>query len=333
MSSRRHRPFAVSLLLLLVIACGPPPRSPEPTDLIWPLPPEQPRIRYVQSIYTEDDIGREYTFLEWLFGKQYDDSIARPYGVFARNSKLFVTDLIKRGVLIFDLAAKRMRFMGGDGNLQAPASVVMDAAGNVYVADAGKDRVVVYGPNGDYRTVFTIEDSKPVALAIDDQTRKIYIVDRKGHRVVVLSFEGKELFSFGGPGREDGKFNIPLGIALDGKDCVYVLDSGNFRVQQFDENGKFLSKFGGVGDRHGSFSNPKGIAVDSERHIYVTDAAFNNFQIFNQQGEVLLSVGRMGSAPGHLYLPGAIFIDENDRIYVADQFNARIQVFQYLKSP
>ncbi|HWR72167.1 MAG TPA: 6-bladed beta-propeller, partial [Nitrospirota bacterium] len=286
-----------------------------------------------QSIHAEDDIGRESTFFEWLFGKQYDDTISRPYGVFARNSKLVVTDLRKRGVLIFDLAAKRMNFMGGEGNLQTPASAVMDAAGNVYVADAGKDRILIYDPNGDYRTAFVIKDSKPVALAINDRTGRLYVVDRKSHRVVVLSLEGKELFSFGRQGKEDGEFNIPLGVALDGNNRIYVLDSGNFRVQQFDENGKFLLKFGSAGDRHGFFSNPKGIALDSDGHLYVTDAAFNNFQIFNQQGDVLLSVGRMGSAPGYLYLPGGIAIDENDRIYVADQFNARIQVFQYLKAP
>lgn len=333
MRSRWHYLFAVSFALLLSAACGPPPRPPEPTDLIWPLPPEQPRIRYVQSIYTEDDIGKEYTFLERLFGKQYDDSISRPYGIFARGNTLFVTDLIKRNVLIFDFAAKRMSSLRDDANLQAPAAVAMDADGNIYVADAGRDRIVVYDRDGNYHTAFRIEDSKPVALAINVRMGRLYVVDRKRHRVVALSLKGEELFSFGGQGRGNGKFNIPLGIALDGKDRVYVLDSGNFRVQQLDENGNFLSEFGGVGDRHGLFSNPKGIAVDTDGHIYVTDAAFNNFQIFSPKGEILLSVGRMGSAPGQLYLPGGIYIDENDRIYVADQFNARVQVFQYLKQP
>jgi len=87
-----------------------------------------------------------------------------------------------------------------------------------------------------------------------------------------------------------------------------------------------------VGDRPGTFANPKGIAVDSDGHIYVTDAAFSNFQIFDQEGRILLFVGELGAWPGYLHLPGGIAIDENDRIYVADQLNARVEVFQYLRS-
>jgi hypothetical protein len=104
------------------------------------LPPEQPRIKYLQSIYAEDDIGRVYSFFEKLFGKEYDDRLVRPYGVYARGNLLFVTDLMKRAVLVFDMTAKRLSVVGGDGSIMSPAAAVRDAAGNVYVADSGSDR-------------------------------------------------------------------------------------------------------------------------------------------------------------------------------------------------
>lgn len=319
--------------LFVAAACGPVQRRPEPDNLYWPLPPDQPRIKYLQSIYTEDDIGRVYSFFEKLFGKEYDDRLVRPYGVYARGNLLYVTDLMKRAILVFDMTAKKLSVVGGDGSIVSPAAAVRDAAGNVYVADSGSDRVFVYDAAGSYRSAYVIENSKPVALALNDALGRLYVVDRKAHRVVVLALDGEKLFSFGSQGRDDGQFNIPLGIAGDRKGDVYVLDTGNFRVQHFDPDGKFLSKFGAVGDRAGMLSNPKGIALDSDDHIYVTDAAFNNFQIFDQEGRILLAVGRLGETPGFLYLPGGIAIDDQDRIYVADQLNGRIQVFQYLKYP
>jgi DNA-binding beta-propeller fold protein YncE len=297
------------------------------------LPPSQPRIKYIQSIYSDDDIGHEYSFKEILLGKGYIDTIARPYGVFVRHGRLYVTDLVMARAMVFDLISKRLHMAGEEGALKTPAAVVADATGRIFVADAPSGNIAVYDPNGNYVTAFPLEKVRPVALAIDESRGRLYVADRNAHKVVALSSDGAALFEFGGKGAADGQLNMPMGITVDRNGTIYVLDSGNFRVQKFDVEGKFLGKFGSVGDRVGFFSNPKGIALDSEGHIYVTDAAFSNFQIFDQEGKVLLFVGRLGSAPGDMYLPAGISIDENDRIYIADQFNGRIEVFQYLKTP
>ncbi len=318
-------------VLLITSGCVPAFNRIEPENLVWPLPPNPPRIKYIQSIYEEDDIGRVYSFKEKLFGKEYYDTIARPYGVSSRGGQLLVTDLGRKVVFKFNLREKRLSFLGGDGTLQVPTSAAADAAGNCYVADAGDSKIVVYDAGGAYKTQYPLGGGRPVALAVHDALGRLYVLDRSGHQVSVLGLDGSRLFAFGGQGDDDGQFNIPLSIALDTKGRIYVLDSGNFRIQIFDAEGNFISKFGQVGDRSGMFANPKGIAVDSEGHIYVTDAAFSNFQIFDDQGRFLLFVGNLGPLPGQLHLPGGIGIDENDRIYVADQFNRRVQVFQYLK--
>ncbi len=323
---------AAAFALLFLASCGPPPRSPEPDNLFWPLPPDPPKIKYIQSIYTEDDIGRVYSLKEKLFGKEYADNMARPYGVRTRHGNMLVSDIALRRVLIFDLVNKRLRVLGEEGALITPASSVSDVSGTVYVADTGGAKIAVYGPDGAYRTAFILKGSKPVAVAINEALGRLYAVDREGHRVVAFGLDGTRHFEFGERGSADGKFNIPLDIAVGANGEVYVLDAGNFRVQVFTAEGRFLSKFGAVGDRPGLFANPKGIALDSEGNIYVTDAAFSNVQIFDPQGHVLLFLGQLGSRPGQFHLLGGISIDESDRIYVADQLNGRIQVFQYLKT-
>jgi DNA-binding beta-propeller fold protein YncE len=318
------------LLPLVLLACGGPRAPVEPDNLFWPQPPNPPRIKYVRSIFTEDDIGRRYSVLEQLFGKDYFDGLVRPYGVSAREGRIYVSDLVLRRVIVFDLAEKRTFPLGREGAYVLPSAAAADGSGNIYVADSGGSKIVKYDAKGGYQTSFPLEKGRPVAVAVNSELGRLYVVDRAQHRVLVFGLDGSQLFSFGGVGVADGKFNIPLDITLDRTGRVYVLDNGNFRVQIFSPDGAFLRRFGSVGDGPGMFANPKGIAVDSEGHIYVTDAAFANFQIFDQEGNVLLYVGEAGPGPGRFQLPAGISIDENDRIYVADQLNSRIQEFQYL---
>ena len=327
------RSFLAAFAFLLAVLSGcSPVRVTEPKNLFWPMPPEKPRIHYIQSIYSEDSIGHEYSIKELLFGKAYMDTMNRPYGVSARAGRVYVTDIMNMRVMIYDLNLKKYVPFAEDVPVRVPSVAIAKEDGTVFVADAAGSKIALYDASGTYRTSFLLADMKPVALAHNEHLGLLYVLDRIGHKVVVLDESGARRFEFGGRGREDGKFNIAIGIAVDRNGKVYVLDTGNFRVQIFDAQGKFLSKFGSVGDRPGFFSNPKGIAVDSEGHIYVTDAAFSNFQIFDPEGKILLVVGKTGSGPGQLYLPAGIFIDEQDRIYVADQLNRRISVFQFLKS-
>jgi DNA-binding beta-propeller fold protein YncE len=291
--------YSLSLLslVLLGVACSPAVRRNEPAGLVWPPPPSQPKIKYIQSIYTEDDIGRTYSLKERLFGKDYDDTLKRPYNVSATRKNIFIADIGAKYVEVLDLNEKRMKVVGGDGALRYPVAAVSDASGAVYVADVGTAKVMVYDADGRYRTSYSIDKGKPVALAINERLGTLYVVDRQRHQVIALDKQGQQLFTFGSFGDSDGKFNVPLAIAIGADDKLYVLDSGNFRVQVFDVKGGFLFKFGEAGDQAGLFANPKGIALDSAGHIYVTDAAFSNFQVFDQQGKVLLYVGSMGPAP------------------------------------
>jgi DNA-binding beta-propeller fold protein YncE len=323
--------IAAVALLFFAVGCDPANRHVEPTNLFWPPRPEKPRIHYIQSIYSEDDIGHKYSIKETLFGKAYNDTMARPYSIFARGSRIYVADILAMRLLIYDLSEKKFMPLDEGAPLQVPAAVVADPQGSIYVADTVQSRILVFDPQGAYRTSFPLGKAKPVAMAYSDERRLLYVLDRIDHKVLVLDDTGAIRSEFGGKGTGKGKFNIPLAVALDRQGKVYVLDTGNFRVQIFDPEGNYLSHFGQVGDRPGFLANPKGIAVDSDGHIYVTDAAFSNFQIFDAEGNILLVVSRFGTAPGQLYLPAGIYVDQNDRVYVADQFNRRISIFQYLK--
>lgn len=140
------------LLFLLCSSCGAPPRRPEPENLLWPMPPDQPRIKYIQSIFTEDDIGRVYSTREKMFGKEYFDGMARPYGVRVKRGNLYVADITLRRILVFDLLAKKLRSVGVEGSCNTPSAVAAAADGTLYVSDSGGSKIAVYNAEGTFRT-------------------------------------------------------------------------------------------------------------------------------------------------------------------------------------
>lgn len=320
------------LLFALALSCATPPV--EKKDFVWPLPPEQPRVRFIRAYCCFDDFGKKGTeaWVETLFGVQGSLGMSKPYAITTdKSGKVYVSDTGLRTVWVFDEKNQKVSFIG-QGALRTPTGLAVDAKGKLFVSDSSAQQV--YAFDGEGKMVMALgkkdELGNPAGLAIDAAANRLYIANAKLHRIKVYSTEdGKFLFDVGGRGSDEGQLNFPTNLFIkNGK--LYVTDTGNFRIQLFDLDGKFLRTFGKAGDTFGSFARPKGIAADSEGHIYVTDAAFDNFQIFDDEGKILLFVGSRGKEPGSFAIPAGLYVDDRDRIYVADQYNQRIQVFQYL---
>ncbi len=310
--------------------------SKEEKELIWPLPPEQPRIKYLRSLSDRKSIeGSESKILESLLGEEKSDALQKPYGVVAADDKVYVTESTGGRVFVFDLKNSKLSFIGSSsfGSVTMPIGIAADSAGNVYITDVMQKAVLVFNPLGKMILSFGSDAGleNPAGIAINNLLKRIYVVDSKAHKVKVYSLDGKFLFDFGKRGIEDGEFNFPTNIAIDREGKIYIVDTINARVEVFDADGKFLWKFGSLGDSFGQFTRPKGIAVDSHGNIYVVDAAFNNFQIFNNEGKLLMHVGSFGTEAGNFWLPTGISVDNQDRIYVVDATNKRVQVFQLIK--
>jgi len=319
-----------------------PATTTDTSNLVWPAPPEQPRIKFIRTLFSEDQIVPPESTLsrirDSLLGKPSKSGrqLKKPYAVHADNKgRLFVADSGWGKILVFDEQNESFAIWGtnGKGILSKPLGVTSDSQGNIYVTDSVKQRAVVFDPNGEFLYAMGQKDElqRPIGIAVDEKRNRVYVVDSKAHQVVVYNKAGKLVETIGKRGTEPGEFNFPANIALDDSGKIYITDSMNFRVQILNPDGTFYKAFGANGDGRGQFVRAKGIAVDSLNNIYVSDAAFNNFQIFNSDGELLLDVGSMGRKPGQFILPAGLYIDQKDRIYIADQYNFRVQVFQYLE--
>ncbi len=325
--------FVVCLALSFIISCAPAQQKPD-VNVVWPLPPDEPRVKFVDIFWSSLDLKKQTGVADSIFGAEQVEGFTKPYGIAVDHvGRVYVTDVGK--VMVFDLPNKNLFSIGaepGVGQLRVPIGVAAATDGRLFVTDVAADRVFVY-QNGRYANAIgeSGELESPSGLCIDETRGLLYVVDSRKHVIMVYSLGQYRLVkTIGSRGNEDGKFNFPTNIAVDPAGNIYVVDTGNFRVQVFDAEGNFKRVFGKLGDAPGSLARPKGIGLDSEGHIYVVDAAFQNFQIFDQEGNILLFVGESGFGPGKFNLPAGLAIDKDDRIYVVDQIPGSFQIFQYL---
>ncbi len=347
--------FAVLVLLFACLQSGvaadkkkdPPPPVPaiDPSKLVWPPPPDVPRIRYITGVMGEEDLNpapkkKKSTWMDrmagvTLPGEEGRPRLKKPYGI-AVDSKglIYVADPGQAVIFVFNLEGKKIGFRGVQ-QVITPAGLAIDDSDRLFVSDSTQHVILCYKPDGSLETSFGQDKlAKPVGIALDLENRYLYVVDSDLDKIFVFDADTYLLLrSFGQKSDATlapGTFDRPTNVAVDSDSNVYVVDTFNNRVQSFDADGRFLRMFGHQGNSAGAFMRAKGIAVDSDNHIYVVDAEFNNIQIFDSEGNILMFFGTRGLEPGTFTLASGIAIDANHRIIVAEQWKGRIQAFRYI---
>jgi DNA-binding beta-propeller fold protein YncE len=336
-----HRARTILSLLVLAVAtafiagCGGSQSVQHEARIVWPEPPDTPRVAYLRTYRGEDDFGGGLgSVVGSLAGKQNVVKLLRPFDIcLAGDDRFYVTDA-NQGVILFDLKNREVKALGEKSSveLKDPRGISY-GHGNVFIGLAGSGKIAVLDDGGNLVRVIGKNGQfpNPVDVVCDTMRRRIAIVDSKLHQVFVYSETGDSLFTIGRRGTAEGEFNYPTGIAVDSAGNFYVVDSFNFRIEIFDSTGKYTRMFGKQGDAYGTFARPKGITLDSYGNIYVLDGLHQNFQIFNNAGELLMFVGRGSPGNDGFQNPVSIAIDRANRIYVTDNLNARVQVFELLK--
>ncbi len=337
---------------LLLSACAGPSGPTGPDYVLFPSPPQQPRIQFL-AVYSSDlDVLPPLSsFRRLIVGDRQGRALLKPYGVAIHDGQILICDTKAAIVSVFDLKNQTVEILGGgpNGQLNKPINIAVDEDGTRYVADVLLGRVMIYDANNRYlRAIGDPEAWSPTDVAIAG--KRLYVTDRMNGQVVLVEKEtGEELRRFSPRSAEEGALFFPTNLALGIDGSVYVTETGHAQVLKLDDRGELLQTFGALGDYVGQFVRPKGVAVDREGRVYVVDAASEVVQIFNADGELLLFFGGAGDRPGNIYLPAKVVIDYDnvdlfaDRVapgykveylvIVTSQFGPnKVSVFGYLES-
>jgi DNA-binding beta-propeller fold protein YncE len=331
---------AAVLCALALVACAGAQRPKH--EVVWPDPPEKPRVKFVQSFGSSDDLNRSSwaSFKKSVLGNTTATRFDQPMGLAlsADGERLYVADFRASDVLVVDLKSRTMRSFGRGGFAQ-PFNVALDGDENVYVSDSGARSVTSYTRDGVKRWSVSKDLERPTGLALDAKRGVLYVADSsrvesQGHRVLAYDLSGHLLREIGnGRGTDDGQFAFPIYLAVDAAGNLHVGDTMNFRVQVFDPEGRYVRKFGEHGDAPGTFSRIKGLTFDSFGNLYVVDGQHSVVQIFNRDFDPLMFFGGFAPFVEYFDIPSCIAIDQRiNRIYVCNEHTPRINVYDLVNT-
>jgi sugar lactone lactonase YvrE len=250
------------------------------------------------------------------------------------SSNVFITDFgshcvrkITNGI-ITTVAGIGTNGFSGDGslatnaNLAYPYSTVSDSIGNLYIADAGNNRIRKLGTNGLISTVVgkMIPSSVPATNATlnltwglakdfqgnlflaDFQNNVIRKLDANGMLTIVAG-NGSAAFSGDGGAATNASLNAPTGVALDSAGNIFIADWNNQRVRKVDTNGN-INTVAGTGNAGYSSDNvaatnsklnqPYSVVVDGLGNVFIADSSNSRVRKVDTNG-IITTVGGNGN--------------------------------------
>uniref|UniRef100_Q01U05 NHL repeat containing protein n=1 Tax=Solibacter usitatus (strain Ellin6076) TaxID=234267 RepID=Q01U05_SOLUE len=206
----------------------------------------------------------------------------------------------------------------GDGGaatsaqLNAPFSVALDAAGNLYIAEFSNNRIRKVATNGNIST---------------------------------LAGTGVSGYSGDGGPATSAQLNGPQAVAVDGSGNVYVADTANNRVRKIGPTGLITTVAGnGIGGFSGDggpatsaqVGNPNGLALDSVGNVFITDGSARVRKLFISG---IISTIAGGGNRGYsgdggnafaaqLNGPSGLAINSTGALFVADALNNAVRMLQ-----
>ena len=246
-----------------------------------------------------------------------------PYAVAVDMSgNLFIADRynyrirkVTPGGVISTVAGNGAQGFSGDGGpaisaqLFSPYAVAVDAAGNLFIADAGNNRIrkvtaagiistVAGNGTGGYRgdggPATSAELYYPSSVAVD-AAGNLFIADRDNNRIrkvttagIISSVAGNGTQGFSGDGgpATAAQLNLPMCVAVDSMGNLFIADAYNSRIRKVTADG-IISTVAGNGTQGFSgdggsatatqLNFPISVAVDSPGNLFIADS--NNQRI------------------------------------------------------
>ena len=232
-----------------------------------------------QLIYIADRSRIQVVSFEGKFLKRFgQDILKRPWGIYVTEDNVFVTDSYLHALFQFRKKdCKLVRRTGtegsGEGQLDVPRGFCSDYNGDVYVADAGNNRVSVFSKQLQFLKCLGTQQLKyPKDVKVTPTS--IVILDGSPNCIHFYSRSGDLLSSCVSQG-EDGMVYDPQFFCLDTAGNILIPDSKRHDVKILSPSGHLIHKIGMEGQGRGEFRYPYGICVSELGTIFVTSLNWN----------------------------------------------------------
>jgi sugar lactone lactonase YvrE len=215
---------------------------------------------------------------------------------------------------------------GGSITLSSPSGIVVDSAGDIFIADtvSGTGRIVEVNAQGT-ASVLAISGLSPAlgsssGIAIDG-SGNLYIADTSNTRVVKVTSSGAgSVISTGSV-----TLTAPYGVVVDQSGDLFISDGtgGSSRIVEVTSGGAAAALAITVSSGTSTLSSPKGLAVDVSGKLYIADSANNRIVtvVSGSTTGVAFSTGELDPA---LSTPSGVAVDRIGNVFIADTGNNRI---------
>ncbi|KNZ69270.1 NHL repeat containing protein [Thermincola ferriacetica] len=212
----------------------------------------------------------------------------------------------------------------GSNTLNHPSAVAVGLKGEVFVANAGNRKIMVFAENGRYLYSFSgpgtglAELKNPVAMAVGPNG-DLYVSDHDRKEVIVFKSSGEYKYTVSAD--RPAEF-IPNGIIVGEKGRVFVVNEHDRNLYTFSSEDRKLKKLPGGAKKDGFNINGDLCWDPDTGKIYGTDIE-NKQVVVLQNGEITKSWGQK-----YLSTPGGIAFDRSRKlVFVSDSVRSRVVVF------
>ena len=256
--------------------------------------------------------GRGNIIEQWT---QWDKMMKRPHSVYVSpydpEKHVWLVDDHMHVIYKFTNDGKQLlqtigtpEVPGADAtHFNRPTFMAWMPDGSFYVADGyNGTRVAKFDKDGKFVLAFGErgsgsgdegEESRPGymnnvhGVAVDVETRRVFVNDRANHRIQIFDENGKYLTEWKIAVRPSSLHLIQIGQDR----TLVTFDRNTHKMLKYDLDGRLLYAWGTVGDFPGTLWGVHGISTDQEGNLYVAEVDAGRFQKF---------VPRPGANPAYL---------------------------------